>query len=74
MREEELRKFFNVYTECWRFFRKYSSPTDDDEFWEKLINESSELVEKSERKELAKAIMLATIDEIERVYKEHKGE
>lgn len=70
MSESELREYFDIYTECWKMFRKYSSPVDADEFWQSLVNEGENIVNKASCKELAKKIVLATIDEIERIHRE----
>ena len=70
MREEELRTYFNIYTDCWKLFRKYSNTNNTDEYWESLIAETDAIVKKYNNSELAKKICLATINELERIEKE----
>lgn len=72
MKEEELKKYFNVYTYCWKLFRKYSEPVDDDEFWSNLISNADVIAKATENSEFARKIILATLDEIEKIYKESK--
>ena len=74
MKEDELKKYFDLYTCCWRFFKKYSNPVDDDRFWDSFVEEAGNIMEKFRKSELAKKIVLATIDEIEEIYKSKKGE
>lgn len=69
MNEEWLRKYYDIYTCCWKLFRKYANPVDDDKFWDDLISDAEEIM----KNEFAKKIVLATIDEIERIYKETKS-
>lgn len=84
MSEKELREYYVVYTDCWKFFRKYveliekvdskKSPDegmiDSDSYWEALVNESAEVYEKHGNTLFAKGLLVATTKEIERIYKE----
>lgn len=69
MTEESLKKYFEVYTDCWKLFRKYSEPNGSDEFWEKLIDESKLLHVKHGKTEFSKKLLLETVDEIERIFR-----
>lgn len=69
MTDEELKKYYEVYTDCWKLFRKYSSPNDSDQFWQQLIDESNLLYEKHGKTEFVKRIVIETIGEIERINK-----
>lgn len=69
MTEESLKKHFEVYTDCWKLFRKYSEPNGSDEFWEQLIDESNELYKKHGKTEFSKKLLLETVDEIERIFR-----
>lgn len=84
MSDKELRKYYEVYTDCWKFFRKYAellekidrnTPADEgkidsDSYWESLVNESTEIYEKHGNTVFAKNVLVATTKEIERIYKE----
>lgn len=59
MSEDELREYYNIFTECWRLFKKYSNPVNDQAFWDALMNETEELVEKSEKSEATKVLAVA---------------
>lgn len=70
MKEDELRKYYNVYSECWKLFRKYSGPVEDDEFWDSLLEDAKLIMGKYE---VGSAIVGATIEEIEKVYRETRN-
>ena len=53
MKEDELKKYFDLYTCCWRLFKKYSNPVDDDKFWDSFIAEAESIIKNSEKNELA---------------------
>lgn len=86
MGEKELRGYYEVYTDCWKFFRKYveliekidsknppaEGMIDSDSYWEALVNESAEIYEKHENTLFAKRLLVATTKEMERIYKEKK--
>ncbi|MDC7289572.1 hypothetical protein NXH76_17365 [Blautia schinkii] len=71
MTRGELENKWKVYTECWKFFRDFSAPVDDDSFWEGLVKAKDELQAKIDCP-LFRGVMLATVQEIERVWKAGK--
>lgn len=72
MTEGKLKEYFEIYTDCWKLFRKYSEPNDTDEFWQQLIDESNELHKKHGKTEFSKKLLVETINEIERIFKERR--
>ena len=72
MTEENLKKYFEIYTDCWKLFHKYSEPNNRDEFWHSLINESNNLYKKHGEIDFSKNMLLETISEIERIFKRQK--
>lgn len=70
MSNEELRRIYNLFTDCWRYFRKYVDTQNTDDYWKKVINESGELSKKYNNDKLAIALVLAVVDEFERRAKE----
>ena len=67
---EELKRVYNLFTDVWRFYKKYSDVKDTDEYWEEAVDESSALSKKYGECKLAIALVLAVIDELERKAKE----
>lgn len=70
---EELKRIYNLFTDCWRFFKKYSVVKDTDEYWEAVVDESSELSKKYNNDKFAIALVLAVIDKFEREAKEMRA-
>ena len=68
--DEELRRIYNLFTDCWRYFKKYVDVSDEDIYWENVVSESGELSKKYNNDKLAIALILAVIDEFERKAKE----
>lgn len=55
-------------------FRSFSDPVDEDDFWNDLIAVSDKIYKSTGEKDFAKKIILATIDEIEKISKEKISE
>lgn len=72
MTESELKQYFSIYTDCWKLFKMYCNPEYGDEFWEQLSVAADEVYKKYGKKKFVKEIILATINEIERIYKNRK--
>lgn len=37
--DEELRRIYNLFTDCWRYFKKYVDVSDEDIYWENVVSE-----------------------------------
>ena len=68
--DEELRRIYNLFTDCWRYFKKYVDVSDKDIYWENVVSESGELSKKYNNDKFAIALILAVVDEFERKAKE----
>lgn len=68
--DEELRRVYNLFTDCWRYFKKYVDVSDEDIYWENVVSESGELSKKYNNDKFAIALILAVVDEFERKAKE----
>lgn len=67
--------YFNIWKSAWDFHKRFSNISDTDEFWEQLVNESSEIVKEYEGKPqytFMKDLVLTVISEIERVDKRQR--
>ena len=72
---EKLKEYFDIFTACWKFFRKYVElikKVDNDSYWEALVNESSEIYAKYDNTEFVKGLLVVTTKEIERIYKKEQ--
>lgn len=68
--DEELRRIYNLFTDCWRYFKKYVDVSDEDIYWENVVSESGELSKKYNNDKFAIALILAVVNEFERKAKE----
>ncbi len=68
--DEELRRIYNLFTDCWHYFKKYADVRDEDIYWENVVSESGELSKKYNNDKFAIALILAVVDEFERKAKE----
>lgn len=73
MTEENLKKYFEIYTDYWKLFRKYSELNDTEEFWKKLDDESRMLYKKHGKSEFSKALLIATVSEVDRIGKSKRN-
>lgn len=47
MTENELRDYYNIYTNCWKMFKTHSVPVDQNVFWENLMSFANKIYESS---------------------------
>ncbi|MCI9021095.1 MAG: hypothetical protein HFH32_10215 [Eubacterium sp.] len=75
MTEQELKRDYDMFTNAWRFFKKYAvvEDKDNDKFWEQVVDESSEISKQYGECKLIINLVLAGITELERLYKEKKA-
>lgn len=65
----EVQQFF---TELWNLYKKYYIPEDNDDYWDSMINEFTELRVKYEKVSISYKMILLIIDDLEMRYKEDK--
>ncbi len=71
MTQEELKVYYNIYTDCWKLFKKYAyeEQKNNNDFWQNFAKESRNLRIKYKENKLACEIILATYRELERLEK-----
>lgn len=80
---EKLKEYFEIFTACWKFFRKYmelileansreQKTMDDESYWEAFVNESTEIYARYGNTEFVKGVLVAATKEIERIYQEER--
>ena len=72
MNEGLLKKYYEIFTDCWKLFRKFSNPTKDDKFWQELKDEAQILADKDKSSELRRGIVKETVLEIHRIWKKEQ--
>ena len=70
--DEELKTVWGMFTDSWRFYKKYADVQQSDEYWEAVVDEYGQIAKKYDNAKLAIALLLAAIDELERKSKEMK--
>ena len=68
--DEELKKVYGMFTDAWKFYKKYADVQQSDEYWEAVVDESGQIAKKYGNAKLAIALILAAIEELERKSKE----
>ena len=68
MTENELRRYFDMFTDCWKFFRRNVGRMDDPGFWQQVADDNCETWAKHNHDPLMKTLLAATTKEIERIY------
>lgn len=63
-----IREAYTIFTDAWRFYRKYWEISAEDEYWDNLICESNELCKKNSSP-LLRGLLGEIIKDIERRYK-----
>ena len=71
MTEKELRRTYDMFSSSWKFFRKYHDMPDNDESWQAAVDESN-AISKQYNSKFANALLLASINELERMKKEER--
>lgn len=70
--DEELKTVWGMFTDAWKFYKKYVDVQQSDEYWEAVVDESGQIAKKYDNAKLAIALILAAIEELERKSKEMK--
>lgn len=73
MTEMELRKYYEVITDSWKLFKDHSTPTGNDEFWQRLMDKTNDLHMKHGRTIFSEQLLNIMITEIEQIYKRSFG-
>lgn len=62
--------YFEMYKDVWNFHKKYQQVQTSDEYWDAVLDESSEIVKKHNNCQFIMTLILGVVDELERVCKE----
>lgn len=73
MSNEELKRYYDVFADSWKFFRKYSDAQETDAYWEQIVAESAAISKKYGECKLIVSLLLASVSELERKAKGSEG-
>ncbi len=68
--DKELKTVWGMFTDAWRFYKKYADVQQSDEYWEAVVNEYGQIAKKYSNAKLVTALIMAAIEELERKSKE----
>lgn len=73
MSEEELKVYFAIFNECWKFFKQHFSMNESivgsDEYWNNVIDDLDKRISLYPNNKFASKMLIQTMDEIERIIK-----
>lgn len=72
MSEEELKRCFEIYKDCWNHLKQHCKPDDTDEFWNALRDDGSAIGKKYDdpiEHQLAVDLVVAANGVIQRYYR-----
>ena len=62
----DLKTVYNIFTDCWKFYKKYHGQPLDDAAWELVLADGQALCDKYQNAMLLRDIVIAVIGEFER--------
>lgn len=66
----DIKKYYELFADLWRLFKKYSSPDHSELFWKLYAEDVEALDSKHEHSELFRNLALAVTKELERIEKQ----
>lgn len=69
-----VRTAFNFFCDCWYLYRKYIPAELNEKAMDEFVEASQDIFRKYEQEPLAKDILLAISNEVDRISKQTKGE
>lgn len=69
--KEELKQIYDIFTDCWRLYRKLYPPgrPKDDAYWQGTAKEIKVLHEKYRHSQLCEDLLLAVAKDLENISK-----
>jgi hypothetical protein len=62
MTQEELKECYDIFNSSWKIIKKYSERKKDDVFWDDIVKETSELIQKHDSSQFAKDVVFAVLN------------
>ena len=66
----DIKKYYELFADLWRLFKKYSSPDRSESFWKLYAEDVKALDSKYEYSELFRNLVLAVTKEIMKIERE----
>lgn len=62
----DLKTGYNIFTDCWKFYKKHHDQKLDDEGWERILGDGQALYDKYQNAMLLREMVMAVIGEFKR--------
>ena len=59
---------FEIHQVCWKYYKKYYTPQDTDEYWESVIEEGNEIIKRYKKRTLVRGIINTYMKDIKERY------
>lgn len=66
MTNDKLKQYHKVIADAWQLFKSYYPPKDDQDYWDQVLFDASNMTELNGRTEFAISIAKAVVMELER--------
>ncbi|BEG60082.1 hypothetical protein G4916_00900 [Anaerostipes hadrus] len=64
-KNEEMKTEFNVFKDVWNVYKKFYFVTDNNEFWDELVNECGKVRDKYKNSNLCSRLLMVIIQDLE---------
>lgn len=64
MTNEELKQYYNIILDCWRFLHEYHDVKDTDQYWDEVVKRSQQIYDRY-KTDFAKKEVLLILGELE---------
>lgn len=63
MTQEKLKETYNLFTDVWKMYKRFSDARDDDEYFSQLSTAASE-IDKKYNSRLARDLLISVMDDL----------
>lgn len=64
-KNEEMKTEFEVFKDVWNVYKKFYFVTDNNEFWDELVNECGKVRDKYKNSNLCSRLLMVIIQDLE---------
>lgn len=70
-KNKEMQTEFNIFRDVWNIYKKFYFVTNDNKFWDQLVNECGKIKDKYKNSNLCSRLLMIIIQDLEERRKEH---
>lgn len=72
MRDEELKKRYDIILDSWRLLHKYHDTKEDDKYWSDVVHESERIMKKYDSHRFARKMLADVLEELSECERERQ--